>query len=154
MATKKAATVKVPTTATKAASFLAKSGKGFIVPTAAQKRNILVALAKAGKVAYGRAYDIVKITGKNVDLGDAADVEKNIHRLVIYEIKSTTRNIDSKFSQYFFALTTAELLVAQSLKKQYKFVFVNIKHGHILELTLQGVFRRSKGIYPSWSISF
>ena len=154
MATKKTAAIKIPTTATQAATLLATSGKGFIVPTAAQKKNILVALAKSGKVAYGRAYDIVKIKGKAINLSNAADVEKNIDRLVIYEIKSTNRSIGPKFANYFFALTTAELLVAQSLKEQFKFVFVNITHGHILELNLQQVFRRSKGIYPTWSISF
>ena len=146
--------VKVPSTASKAAALLANSGRGFIVPTAAQKKKILVALAKAGKVVYGRAYDIVKIKGKRIDLSSAEEVEKHIDRLMIYEIKSTTRNIGPGFQQYFFALTTAELLVAQSLKKQFKFVFVNVKHGHILELTLQQLFHRSRGIYPSWSISF
>lgn len=146
--------IKIPSTASKAAALLANSEKGFIVPTAAQKKNIMVALAKSGKVVYGRAYDIIKIKGGKFDLSSAEQVEKHVGRLMIYEIKSTTRDIGPNFPQYFFALTTAELLVAQSLKDQFKFVFVNIKREYILELTLQQVFKRSRGIYPSWSISF
>lgn len=152
MATKKAA--KVPSTATRAAAMLVRSKKGFIIPTPAQKKRILVALAKDGKVAYGRAYDIIKFKGKPIDLNNAYDVEKNIKRIMIYEIKSTKRDLGKDFQKYFFALTTAELLVAQSLKEQFKFVFVNIKRRHILEQTLKQVFARAVGIYPSWSISF
>ncbi|QNN47493.1 hypothetical protein H9L17_04970 [Thermomonas brevis] len=152
MAKKK--TAKIPSTATQAAALLVKSKKGFIVPTPAQKKRILVALAKAGKVVYGRAYDIIKIKGKPINLNDSYDVERNIKRIMIYEIKSTRRDLGPNFQKYFFALTTAELLVAQSLKEQFKFVFVNIKRRHILEQTLKQVFQRATGIYPSWSISF
>ena len=145
----------VPSTASAAATILAVSGAGFVVPTAAQKRNILVALAKANKVVYGRAYDIIKIRGKTkINLSNAGDVEKNIDRIQIYEIKSTNRSLDSTFEGYFFSLSTAELLVAQSLGPRFKFVFVNITTQTFVELTLAGILRRTKAIYPSWSIRF
>src|SRR5688572_12720961 len=60
VATKKTANKRVPATASKAAALLVSLGKGFIVPTTAQKKHILVALAKANKVVYGRAYDAIK----------------------------------------------------------------------------------------------
>jgi hypothetical protein len=40
---------------------------GFIVPSAKQKQNLLVAFAKEGKVVYGKAFDIVKLSS-GVDL--------------------------------------------------------------------------------------
>jgi hypothetical protein len=55
---------------------------------------------------------------------------------------------------YFFALTAAEVLVAQSLKSQFRFIFVNTVTGAHIELMLSEVFARDRGIYPTWSISF
>src|SRR5438093_2025486 len=103
------------TTAKKAAAILVAKKSGFIIPTAKQKANLLVAFAKKGKVVYGKAFDIVKVLG-SVDLSDLADVESNLNQIVIYEIKSSKKRLRSDFSSYFFALTGAEVLVAQSLK--------------------------------------
>jgi hypothetical protein len=50
-------------TAKKAAAILVSKNLGFIIPTARQKLNLLVAFAKKGKVVYGRAFDIVKLSG-------------------------------------------------------------------------------------------
>jgi hypothetical protein len=58
------------------------------------------------------------------------------------------------FSGYFFDLTTAELLVAQSLKNYFKFAFVNTVTKEYMEMTLNQVFAKSKGIYPKWAIRF
>jgi hypothetical protein len=52
------------------------------------------------------------------------------------------------------ALTAAEVLVAQSLKEQFRFLFVNTVTGSFLELRLNEVFAKARGIYPTWSISF
>ncbi len=140
-------------TARKAAAILVEKSLGFLVPTARQKQNLLVAFAKKGKVVYGRAFDIVRLSDP-VSLDDLADVEKNLHRLTVFEIKSTKKELPADFSRYFFGLTTAELLVAQSLKKQFKFVFVNTLTRQHLELDLNEIFARAKGIYPTWSICF
>ena len=126
---------------------------GFVVPTSTQKQNLLVAFAKKGKVVYGKAFDIVKLSGP-VCLDHLADVERNLHRLTILEIKSTKKNLKSDFSTFFFALTGAEVLVAQSLKKQFKFALVNTATAEHIELDLAEIFTRAKGIYPTWSISF
>ena len=140
-------------TAKKAAAILVAKKNGFIIPTARQKQNLLVAFAKKGKVVYGRAFDIVRMKG-SVNLDDLASVEENLHRVTIFEIKSTKRNLQDDFSKFFFALTGAEVLVAQSLKKQFKFMLVNTATGRHKEIGLTQIFARAKGIYPTWSISF
>lgn len=136
-----------------AAKILVAKKDGFIVPNAKQKQNLLVAFAKKGKVVYGKAFDIVKLSSF-VDLNDLADLEKNLQKVTIFEIKSTKKKLRADFSTYFFALTAAEVLVAQSLRKQFKFMLVNTTTGEHLEMDLADIFARAKGIYPTWSISF
>lgn len=140
-------------TAKLAAAILVAKKIGFIVPTARQKQNLLMAFAKHGKVVYGKAFDIVRLS-RPVDLDDLPDVEENLREATIFEIKSTRKRVARNFAGYFFALTAAELLVAQSLKDQFKFVLVNTQTREHLELTLIEVLSRAKGIYPTWSICF
>ncbi len=142
-------------TAAIATKLLIDKNIGFVEPTRTQKKKLLIAFAHKNKVIYGKAYDVIKLPKKPViDLNDEKDIQKHIDKIKIYEIKSTRRDLDKDFKSYFFALTTAELLVAQNLKSQYKFIFVNIKKGFIKELTLQQVLKRARGFYPQWSISF
>jgi hypothetical protein len=140
-------------TAKKAAAILISKNIGFVVLTPKQKQNLVVAFAKKSMVVYGKAFDIVRLSGA-VDLSDSADVEKNLDKITIFEIKSTRKRLRADFSRYFFALTAAEVLVAQSLKKYFKFIFVNTVTGDYLEMDLVQIFARSRGIYPTWSISF
>ncbi len=138
-------------TAKKAAAILISKNLGFIVPTAQQKLNLLIAFAKKNKVVYGKAFDIVKLSGP-VKLEDLANLEENLHKVTIFEIKSTKKNLKPDFASFFFALTGAEVLVAQSLKKQFKFALVNTLTGEHIEMDLVEIFARAKGIYPTWSI--
>ncbi|KFE66508.1 hypothetical protein [Hyalangium minutum] len=141
-------------TARKAAAILVDSGQGFILPTAAQRRALLIAFAQAGFVIYGKAFDAVKIKVP-IDLTDPEDIGRHLDDLVIYEIKSTGKStVQPDFRRYFFSLSTAELLVAQNLGKRFKFVFVNTLTRHHVELSLPEVFARARGIYPTWSIQF
>jgi hypothetical protein len=143
-------------TAIRAAQILLQLNAGYIIPTATQKRRIIVAFAKKDRVVYGKAYDIVKVRrGVVVDFDNQDSVERSLNALTLYEIKSTRRdNVGPTLKGYFFAITTAELLVAQSLKKQFQFVFVNVHTGDHQELTLRQVLARARGFYPQWSISF
>jgi len=140
-------------TAKKAATILVAKNIGFTIPTAKQKQNLLVAFAKKNKVIYGKAFDIIKLSS-SVNLSDLADVEKHLQKVTVFEIKSTKKRLRPDFSKYFFSLTTAEILVAQSLKKQFRFVFVNTATGQYIELDLTDIFSRARAIYPGWSISF
>ncbi len=140
-------------TAKKAVQILVNKDVGFVKPTKNQKRNLLVEFAKHNKVIYGRAFDVVKLKG-NVDLDDASSIARNLENIILYEIKSSNRTLPEDFEGYFFALTTAELLVAQNLGSNYKFAFVDTTTGNHRELTLQKVFAKAKAIYPTWSIRF
>jgi hypothetical protein len=127
-------------TAKKAAQILINKNLGFILPTAQQRKILLVEFARNNKVLYGKAFDIIRITENvNIDLDCYSSVKNTIKE---------------SFKEYFFGLTTAELLVAQNLREQYKFAFVNIKTEDFLELSLAEVFTKAIGIYPTWSIKF
>jgi hypothetical protein len=141
------------TTARRAAEILVGKGLGFAVPTAKQKKNLVVAFAKRDMIVYGKAFDVVRLSGQ-VDLNDLGEVERRLKQLTLYEIKSTVKKYGDDFRGHFFSLTAAEILVSQSLREQFKFVFVNVHTGSHLELTLSEMFARAKGIYPGWSISF
>lgn len=140
-------------TARKAAQLLAARNTGYIVPTAQQKRNLVVACAKSDFIVYGKAFDILRLTA-SIDLDSPEEVETKLMHIVFCEIKSTKQNLPEDFRGYFFSLTAAEVLVAQSLKDQFRFLFVNTIDGSFLELKLNEVFAKARGIYPSWSISF
>jgi hypothetical protein len=140
-------------TAKAAAAILVAKKSGFIIPNAKQRQNLLVAFAKRGKVVYGKAFDVVKLASP-LDLDDFTEVEKHLEQIRVFEVKSTRKTLKADFSGYFFALTAAEVLVAQSLKKQFGFVLVNTGTGEHLEMSLSEIFARAKGIYPTWSICF
>lgn len=140
-------------TAGKAAMQLATAGLGYIIPTAKQKKNLVVAFAKRDMIVYGKAFDVVRLS-EPVNLDSSDEVEANLGKVLVCEIKSTKKNVPADFRGYFFALTAAEVLVAQSLKTQFRFIFVNTISGAHLELQLNEVFAKARGIYPTWSISF
>jgi hypothetical protein len=140
-------------TAKLAAQILTRKDAGFVVPTRKQKKDLLVAFAKQNLVIYGNAFDMLKLA-RPFSLNELSEIESNLGSITLYEIKSTNRPIGPDFRGYFFALTTAELLVAQNLKDRYRFVFVNTTTEEFIELTLTEVFGRAKGIYPTWSIRF
>src|SRR6516164_3782258 len=104
-------------TARKAAALLVDKGTGFIVPTGRQRQNLLVAFAKRGKVVYGKAFDVVKLSSP-VDLNSLAEIELHLEKITVFEVKSSRKTLPLDFSGFFFSLTGAEVLVAQSLKKQ------------------------------------
>jgi hypothetical protein len=140
-------------TARRAATLLAARDARFRVPTAAQKRLLLVEFARRNMVVYGKAFDIVKLLAE-VDLNNATEVAANLDSIILCEIKSTNRKLPTDFKGYFFALTAAEMLVAQSLKQQFQFVFYNTTSGDYIELALNAVFAKARGIYPTWSVCF
>jgi hypothetical protein len=141
-------------TAKRALEILVASGDGFKVPTQRERDAMLVALAQARLVLHGRAFDVVKLTAP-VDLENAADIHRALDAIVFYEVKSTDKaSVQPDFRGYFFSLSTSELLAAQSLGARYRFAFVNTRTRKYTELTLQELFQRARGIYPTWSIQF
>jgi len=141
------------TTARRAAEILVQKDLGYVIPTGKQKKNLAVAFVKRDMIVYGKAFDIVRLSVP-VDLNYVEEIERHLEHVTLYEIKSTAKGVRRAFEGHFFSLTAAELLVSQSLKSQFKFVFVNINTGDHLELSLSQMFARAKGIYPGWSVSF
>lgn len=140
-------------TAGKAAQLLVSKNLGYLVPTAKQKKNLVVAFAKRGMIVYGKAFDVLRISHP-IDLNSLVEVEANLGKILVCEIKSTKKDVSADFRGHFFGLTAAEVLVAQSLKAQFRFIFVNTVSGAFMELQLSEVFAKARGIYPTWSISF
>lgn len=90
-----------------------------------------------------------------VKLRDPAAIATNIDAITVYEIKSTNRqSMKADLKGYFFNITAAELLVAQSLGQQFRFAFVNTLTGEHQEMSLSEVFARSRAMYPAWHIRF
>lgn len=141
-------------TAKLAVDMLVSKDQRYQVPTAQSRLNILVAFAEANKVVYGKAFDVIRVD-KEIDLNDLAAVRGSLQLITLCEVKSTSKkSVKKDFSGYFFAITAGEMLVAQSLGDQFRFVFVNTLSNQILELQLTEVFARARGIYPTWSVSF
>jgi hypothetical protein len=141
-------------TAKRAISVLIEKNVGFHLPTAKERDALLVAFAMRRQVLYGAAFDIVKLS-RPIDLKDPAALADGLDAVTVFEIKSTNKlRTREDFGGYFFDLTTAELLVAQSLGERYKFAFVNIISETWLEMSLQEVFAKARKIYPKWAISF
>jgi hypothetical protein len=141
-------------TASKAVQILLNKKQGFRDLSREEKKNFAVVLARNNMIIYGNAFDLIR-SKKEIDFTNEFDIEKNLKSITVYEVKSTQQqNMKKDFSGYFFDLTTAELLVAQSLKNYFKFAFVNTVTKEYMEMTLNQVFAKSKGIYPKWAIRF
>ena len=141
-------------TAKRAVRILVDSGLGFTEPSRAERDALLVGFAMHRRVLYGAAFDAVRLS-RPVDLTNTAEIAANMDAIMIYEIKSTNRtNMRADLKGYFFNVTAAELLVAQSLGPQYRFAFVNVLTAEHQEMTLGEVFGRAKAMYPAWHIRF
>ncbi len=141
-------------TAKKAIALLIKKDSRFHEPDKKQRTNLSVAFARKNMILYGRAFDIIKLK-KKINLDDGEKVFKNIDSILVYEIKSTAnKDVGKNFENYFFSLSTAKLLVAQSLNDRFRFVLVNILTKETQDLTLKKFFKKVRKIYPTWSVSF
>ncbi len=144
-------------TAKEAKKILVKnySVEGFRETSDRTRRNLLVAFAKQGKVIYGKAFDLVKCS-RNLNLDSRDEIRKQeLDQIEIIEVKATRNSrVRPGFGNYFFSLSTAELLTAQSLGNQYHFVFVNIRTNEKCEMTLHQILSKAKNFYPTWSVTF
>ena len=143
-------------TANRAMTILCDASASFRDPTAIERSSIAAAFAAKNFVVYGRAFDLVELRNEDLALNDLGALAAAIDEkaLALVEVKSTSANRDEHFRGHFFSMSTAELLVAQSLGSLFKFAFVNTTTSHFRLVTLQDIFRRAKAIYPTWSIRF
>ena len=117
---------------------------GYVKLSSKEKDNLLLAFIKKCVPVHKKAFDLVRTTSK-INFSDENDITRKIRDITLIEIKTTSRsNVDAKFSNYFFGLTTREQMLAQALKNQYKFIFIHTKTKNILELNLSELFSRIK----------
>ena len=116
---------------------------GYMELTNQQKKNLVVAFARKGKVVHKRAFDLIRISGK-VDFSDENDIMKNLKNITFIELKSTESSKDSKFSGHFFGLTVNQMSMGQTFKDQYRFIFLDIKNNNILEMDLKKLYSRMR----------
>ena len=94
------------TTANLAAQILIRKQLGFVLPTAKQKRHLVVAFAKRDMIVYGKAFDILRLA-EPIDLDSLEQVEAHLDQITLYEIKSTRQAFNDAFDGYFFGLSAA-----------------------------------------------
>ncbi|WP_412026380.1 hypothetical protein [Deinococcus yunweiensis] len=124
-------------------------------PSNEERSAICVAFARKGKPVYGKAFDLFQITAQYPRTTDGIEQAILHGELRLLEVKSTGREkIDENFSGYFFSLSTAELLVAQALGEMYQFAFYNTTTKTLKLHTLSEIYKKAKGVYPTWSIRF
>ena len=130
-------------TENKAENILLKK-EGYVKLSDKEKSNLMLAFMKKGFPVHKKAFDLVRTTSK-INFLDEYDITRKIKNITLIEIKSTARSdVDAHFSKYFFGLTIREQMLAQSLKNQYRFIFVHTKTENILELNLSQLFSRIK----------
>jgi hypothetical protein len=134
----------------------AKAGRGYrAVSDRGERVRIAQAFAARNKVVYGQAFDLVRVQpGADVDFGDLTALSQAIehNRIILIEVKATKKARGAHFREHFFSISTAELLVAQSLGDLYRFAFVNTSQEECFEVSLRQIYARTKAIYPTWSI--
>ncbi len=144
--------IRVFATERSARDILCAGDSRYRVPTAPQKKALLVGFAMCGKALAGAAYDAVRLEGE-VDLDDCHDIAAKNDRIILIELKSTGREkVGGDLAGYFFNITAAEMTIAQTLKDQYRFAFLNTVRGDWQELSLSEVMGRAKAIYPAFHI--
>ena len=141
-------------TARKAVRILIEKAVGYIEPTHRERDALLIGFAMHRKLLYGAAFDVLRLS-KPVDLTSPEAIAADIDAIMVHEIKSTNRAMmKADLKGYFFNITAAELLVAQSLGPQFRFTFVNTLTGEHQEMALNDIFARSRAMYPAWHIRF
>lgn len=141
-------------TARKAAAILVASDSRSRIPTREERDALTVAFAMRRRTLPCSAFDAVKVDG-NVFLEDPAALAAELGQVTVYEVKSTNRvGLGEDLARYFFNITAAELMAAQSLGAQYRFAFVNTLTKSIQEMSLPEVLARAKAFYLAWHIRF
>lgn len=141
-------------TAQRAVEILVANDPSYHCPSRAERDALLVGYAKHRKVLYGAAFDAIRLE-RPVDLLDPEAIAGAIDAITICEVKSTNRTaMGSDLKGYFFNITAAELLTAQSVGERFRFVFVNTITGEHQEMRLNDIFGRARAMYPAWHIRF
>ena len=111
--------------------------------TAEEKNTLLVAYARKKKVVHKKAFDLIRISAK-IDFSSESSIMKNIENITFIEVKATKNAKDAKFSGQFFGLTMREMIMGQTYKNKYRFIFVDVTSENTLEMDLKKLYSRMK----------
>ena len=111
--------------------------------TAKEKNTLFVAYARKNKVVHKRAFDLIRISAK-IDFSSEASIMENIENITFIEVKSTKMSKDVNFSGQFFGLTMREMIMGQTYKNKYRFIFVDVTSENTLEMDLKKLYSRMK----------
>ena len=111
--------------------------------TAKEKNTLFVAYARKNKVVHKRAFDLIRISAK-IDFSSEVSIMENIENITFIEVKSTKMSKDVNFSGQFFGLTMREMIMGQTYKNNYQFIFVDVTNGNTLEMDLKKLYSRMK----------
>ena len=111
--------------------------------TAKEKNTLFVAYARKNKVVHKRAFDLIRISAK-IDFSSEASIMENIENITFIEVKSTKMSKDVNFSGQFFGLTMREMIMGQTYKNKYQFIFVDVTSENTLEMDLKKLYSRMK----------
>src|SRR5438552_12528908 len=97
-----------------------RSERGYRAVDRTERIRVAQAFAARNRVVYGQAFDLVRVAhGVEVDFSDLAALTSAVKNdeVVLIEVKATrlSRTAKGHFVGHFFSISTAELLVAQSL---------------------------------------
>jgi len=129
---------------------------GFVVPTAAQRKNIVAAFERHGVVVHKSGFDAVR--ADHAPFLDSVDeIENRLEELRLYEVKTCGAERKSEVSVGFkglgFTLTGKEHHNAKVLGPRYRFLFVNLRTGTHRECALTDFFFQGRArIYLTWSV--
>jgi len=141
-------------TARKAVDILLANDSRYHCPSRKERDALLVGFAMHRKILYGAAFDVIRLEA-SIDLMDPQAIADAIGAITICEVKSTGQaSIKTDLKNYFFNITAAELLTAQSIGARYRFVFVNTLTAEHQEMGINQIFGRARGMYPAWHIRF
>ncbi len=111
--------------------------------TAEEKNTLLVAYARKKKVVHKKTFDLIRIPNK-IDFSSESSIMKNIENITFIEVKATKNAKDAKFSGQFFGLTMREMIMGQTYKNKYRFIFVDVTSENTLEMDLKKLYSRMK----------
>ncbi|MXO63949.1 hypothetical protein [Qipengyuania oceanensis] len=124
------------------------------IPTSSQRRALMISFAERGIALVASAFEAVRLDGE-VDLDDSSDITAHADGVTLIEIKSTNQaKIGADLAGYFFNITAAELLTAQTLGEHHRFAFVNTARGEWQELGIRDILAKAKAMYPAFHIRF
>jgi|TARA_Y100000310_G_scaffold312280_1_gene359429 hypothetical protein len=130
--------------------------RGYIKPTASQRKNIVDAFATIGKEVKPRGFDLIESAFADAACHPGALLEV-IDQITLFELKTAgakrKSEVKDDWSGLGFTLTSTEKHNAEILGDKFKFIFLNLKN-HKMDICALGDFFKPEisNIYPTFSV--